>query len=324
MNSSRIAIIGLGGIGARHAESILQNPEMTLVAGVDINPAQREQFEQTRQLPTFETAEALFSEKQVDAVVISTPPVARLEPIEAALKAGCHILSEKPLAIDLREATLIRDLQTQHPGSLFHVGYCHRFTGAAQKSRELIEAGSLGDVIWIHVVFSSNTPQMEDRWSTNPAVSGGGAAMDNACHAIDLFQYLANSEISARGFYRNSWPNRGEDSFSISLASKNQILGSVLGSYLSSTPRLFWEICGSKGTLRFDYAGPGDHLQCIHADGSVEQIPVLSSRQRFARQIEIWGQAIHGKATDLATLNDGYQVSTIMEQLKESSELQVS
>lgn len=316
MKPLRIAIIGLGGIGTRHAESILLNPEMALIAGVDISPAQREQFHQSRKLPVFESADELFANEQIDGVVISTPPVARLRPVLSALKAGCHILSEKPLAINLQEAAEIRKQKVLYPDIHFHVGYCHRFTGAALKARELIQSGALGEVIWVHIVFSSNTPHMRERWSSDPAISGGGAAMDNACHAIDLFQHLANSEISAKGWYRNSWPDRGEDSFSISMSSENRILGSLLGSYLSSTPRLFWEVCGSQGTLRFDYAGAGDILHHIQPDGSVEQLPVISARQRFANQIQTWGKTIRGTRTEIATLEESYRISEIMEQLR--------
>lgn len=129
-----------------------------------------------------------------------------------------------------------------------------------------------GSIVWMNVVFASNTPEMRNRRMTDPALSGGGTAKDNACHAIDLFRYLVGDPVEVNGFYRNEWLGRGEDSFVVALRGRQGALGSVLGSYVASTPRLLWEICGTDATLRFDYAGGGDELWKTYPDGTLEML----------------------------------------------------
>lgn len=316
----RIAIVGLGGIGNRHAGSIVASQRGQLVAGVDCNSSTREAFAAKYDVPVYETAEALLAAQEIDGVIIATPPFQREAVLKPFLEAGCSILCEKPLAHTLESACRIRDLvRTLGRGSV-HIGFCHRLLGAAQRARELLHDGSLGKIVWMNVVFASNTPDMRERWMTDPALSGGGAAMDNAGHAIDLFRYLVGDPLEVNGFYRNEWLGRGEDSFVVALRGREGALGSILGSYVASTPRLFWEICGTEATLRFDYAGGGDELWKIYPDGTLEMLDVQPARDRFTTQINTWASAMEGQETGLATLEDGYRIAEMMDALMQQGQ----
>lgn len=116
----------------------------------------------------FETVEQMLEQNRPDAVVIATPPNVRMASVPRCLELGLSVLSEKPLAI----------------------GFCHRFTPAVQAIRKLIQGGQFGRVAEVRVNFSGPDPSRSTHWMSDPAISGGGVAIDNAVHAIDLFQFL--------------------------------------------------------------------------------------------------------------------------------------
>lgn len=313
MNKKKIGIIGIGGIGARHAASTQQSAGALLVAGVDSDRAKREAFAAAYGVPTYATAEELLAAVDVDGVIISTPPCHREALLRPLLEANRHVLCEKPLAHTLETAKVLLELGEQYGKEKIKIGFCHRFVGATLQARALIQSGEIGEVVWMNIVFASNTPEMQGRWMTDPSLSGGGAAMDNAGHALDLFRFVVGSDIEANGFYRNSWQGRGEDSFVMAVQESRGAVGSILGSYVASTPRLMWEICGTEATLRFDYAGAGSEVVVISGNGSVKVLEVPSARDRFRAQIDAWAASMDGGESGLATLDDGYRISEMMD-----------
>lgn len=312
MNKKKIVIIGLGGIGQRHIQCVQESAGATLVAGVDPDISRQEVFRKEQGLPVFASVEELLRFDVPDGVIIATPPSARISILREVLPMGCHVLMEKPLAHTREHAQDIVELARQFPQAPVHVGFCHRFTGAAEVAKAQLEKGKIGDVVWMNINFSGNNPQMESRWMTDPALSGGGAAMDNACHAVDLFRFVIGESIQTKSFLRRSWVSRGDDSFLLAVQEESGVLGALQGSYLCSTPRLCWEICGSEATLRFNYAGEGNRIEVIRADGMEESLVVSFARERFSRQFDAWLQSFEGKPSQLASLEDAFFVAEIM------------
>jgi len=314
MKKKKVGIVGLGSISQRHAQSLKQSDHGELSAGVDLDSAKRLAFEEKWQCPAYSSVQEMLAADSLDGVIISTPPAGRLELLRPLLEAGCHVLCEKPLAHTLEKSTAIRDLAQNYPNSRVHLGFCHRFAGAVAKARDVMEKGGIGKTVWIHIVFASNAPHMQNLWFTDPAISGGGVAMDVACHALDLFNFLAGRSLNADGLYRHSWTGRGEDSFTLALRSEDGALGSILGSYLASTPRMTWEICGEEATLRYDYSGP---LQLISSNGKSEFFEVEPAPKRFLAQCNAWVASMDGQTTNLATLDDGHFIASVIDSLTE-------
>jgi predicted dehydrogenase len=320
MKNKKIALVGLGGMGARHAITLKSHSSIDLVGGIDLNEERKKAFELEYDVPTFKTLEELLTKCRPDGMILATPPCSREESIQVALAHGIQVLAEKPITHTLSAAKKVAQLAEEHPSVPLNIGYCHRFLDSVQHAKRIISHGGLGRPVWIQIIFSSFKPEMKDRWSTDPKISGGGSAMDNACHALDLFRFLAGESVSISGNYRFSWPGRGEDSFSIVAKSENDILGSFLGSYLTASPKNFWEICGTEGVLRYDYNGKGDELLKIDAKGVTEMIRVEPASKRFQRQLEAWIASMEGAETDLASVQDGLRISELMESLKNQNE----
>ena len=137
----------------------------------------------------FETVEQMLEQNRPDAVVIATPPNVRMASVPRCLELGLSVLSEKPLAISLEQAEQLAGLARDAAG-FTAIGFCHRFTPAVQAIRKLIQGGQFGRVAEVRVNFSGPDPSRSTHWMSDPAISGGGVAIDNAVHAIDLFQFL--------------------------------------------------------------------------------------------------------------------------------------
>jgi predicted dehydrogenase len=100
-NPARIAIVGVGSIGPRHAEAVFKDPHTEVACIVDPNPAAKlvaERFE----CPVFESLEQMFSQStQVDGAIVCTPNHTHVAVSKALLKGGVHVLCEKPISVNI-------------------------------------------------------------------------------------------------------------------------------------------------------------------------------------------------------------------------------
>lgn len=306
-----IAIVGLGGISGTHLHHLGNLDSFRIIGGVDTSLEKRQQFEIKHHAPSYASLNLLLASQKPDGVLVATPPSVREEIITEALNEHLFVLSEKPLA-----STAISACQLAlHPNAdRLHVGYCHRFTGATQIAKKLVNEGAIGDIIWMNICFSGWMPSIREHWMTDPPISGGGALHDNGCHALDLFCFLNGTVQRASGLKRQSWPGRGEDSFAFTVQSQSGVMGIMQGSYLSGSPRNEWEIMGTKGALRYDYSNSPEIVRHITPEGE-EHLTVAPPSVRFLCQLEEWRRAIAGHKTMLATAEEGAQINRILEQI---------
>lgn len=119
-------VVGVGRLGAEHARLLAQSDAFKLVGVHDRSGARATEVADALSVPAFAEAEALHN--RVEAVVIAVPTMAHREAATAAIRAGCHILVEKPLAADLPEADEILGL-AEEKGVVLGVGHVERFNG---------------------------------------------------------------------------------------------------------------------------------------------------------------------------------------------------
>ncbi len=149
----RWAIVGTGNISASHIRAIAQMPEIEVVAGCDIKPERLEWF---RKQPGCQNARAyanyreLLRNETLDAVAVCTPNDSHAEISIAALKAGCHVIVEKPMAMNPAECTRMINA-AQKAKRLLAVGFQIRYTPAVQMCARAREAGLLGAIMFVKV-----------------------------------------------------------------------------------------------------------------------------------------------------------------------------
>ncbi|MXX77739.1 MAG: Gfo/Idh/MocA family oxidoreductase [Gemmatimonadales bacterium] len=119
-------VVGVGKLGAEHARLLAQSDAFDLEGVHDRSTARAREVADALSVPAFTEAEALL--RRVEAVVIAVPTVAHREAAAGAIRAGCHVLVEKPLAASLAEADEILAL-AQEEGVVLGVGHVERFNG---------------------------------------------------------------------------------------------------------------------------------------------------------------------------------------------------
>lgn len=134
-----------------------------------------------------------------DAVIVATLN-ATLAPLAArAIRAGKHVLIEKPAGISAAEIRELEVLATLH-GVGVRVGYNHRYHPSFQKAREIVDSGALGPLMFIRGRYGHGGRTGYDReWRADPTLSGGGELIDQGVHLIDLAGWFLGAFTSVAG-----------------------------------------------------------------------------------------------------------------------------
>jgi predicted dehydrogenase len=179
------AVIGCGLIGRKRVVALGPNPRLLYTC--DLNAARATDL--ARLAPGCAPVtdyHAVLADPRVTAVIISTLN-ASLAPIAlAAVRAGKHVLAEKPGALNATQLHTLRAAARQADVRV-RLGYNHRFHPALQKARALLDAGTLGPLMFLRARYGHGGRRGYDReWRADPALSGGGELIDQGVHLIDL------------------------------------------------------------------------------------------------------------------------------------------
>lgn len=198
----RLGVVGLGAMGTHHARSVFQGlvPGCGLAAVCDRHQSAATEF---TDIPWFQNPSALIRSGSVDAVLVSTPHDSHVEIGIAALKAGLHVLVEKPIAVEKAEAL---KLIAAHRRSkqVFAAMFNQRTDPVYQKLRHLVTSGELGKIRRVHWTatdwFRTEAYYAQGGWRATWAGEGGGVLLNQCPHNLDLFQWMFGMPSKVRGF----------------------------------------------------------------------------------------------------------------------------
>ncbi|WP_071130804.1 Gfo/Idh/MocA family protein [Enterococcus timonensis] len=208
MGKVRIAIIGVGNIGSLHASYLSEHKieHAEIVAFCDTNPKKLEIAKNKfgAQYIFYSSAEKLLTNPEIDAVIISTPhydhPILAIE----ALKAGKHVLIEKPAGVFTKNVREMIEESNRNPELTFSLMYNQRMNPTYQKAKELVEAGQLGELRrtnWIITNwYRSQSYYDSSNWRATWAGEGGGVLLNQDPHQLDLWQWICGMPTRVMGF----------------------------------------------------------------------------------------------------------------------------
>jgi dTDP-4-amino-4,6-dideoxygalactose transaminase/predicted dehydrogenase len=196
MGIIRAGIIGTGDIAREHAKSISMIRDVVLVAAADIERAKLESFCSEYSISkAYNVAERLIDDRDIDLVVIATPPVAHEQLAVMALDAERYVLCEKPLAHNLASALRVAEAESRHPGRLT-VGYQYRYGPEAQRLLWLCRNGWIGEPQSALIEHHSFIPEGSGGWWGNWGVAGGGVVITKLIHDLDLLLLVMGRPVS--------------------------------------------------------------------------------------------------------------------------------
>ena len=144
----RVAVVGVGILGSRHARVFAEQPDCELVAVVDLNSARAEQVAQAHGVRAFTDYEAMLQSVDIDAVAVATPDHLHRAPVVTALRAGKHVFMEKPLAVTAQDAREIVAAAAS-ANVVAMVNYSQRFVSDHVWIKRTIETGELGKLAFV-------------------------------------------------------------------------------------------------------------------------------------------------------------------------------
>ena len=338
----RLAVVGCGGIAEAHARAAKRVRDVRLVAAVDPLKPARDRFASEHDVAAFESVAALLTARDagdlaVDAALICTPPSARQEAVLDLLDAELDLLVEKPLAHRLPAAQRLVAFARERAERVTAVAFCHRFTPAMVRMRELLHAGRIGVPQRFENVFACWFPGLRDKWMSDPAVSGGGSLVDTACHALDLFGWMlrtpglpGTATIRLHGCTLQSrWAGRGETGATLLASTPFQAppgdagagpevdVAATICSGWAEADRFTVRLVGDAGTLSYDFVNDSDTLHFRGVEGTEERLPVRDSMERFPDQLAAFAAAVRRDADagpGPATFDDGLAVARLIDQ----------
>ncbi|WP_164659119.1 Gfo/Idh/MocA family protein [Tropicibacter sp. Alg240-R139] len=192
----RFAIAGIGLVGQRHAEAIVQVPDVCLCAIVDPSDAGKAAA-QRLDVPWYDDLPSMIHSEQPDGIILSTPTKLHVEQGDACLAAGIPVLVEKPLADDLKAATIFVE-QAEKADVALLVGHHRRHNPLIRKAYEYIQNGKIGAVRAVQATCWFYKPDVYFDVAPWRKQKGAGPISVNLVHDIDLMRHLCGEITSVQ------------------------------------------------------------------------------------------------------------------------------
>ena len=278
----KVGIIGCGKIAqVRHIPEYAANSNAEVYGFYDINQARAEELAKKYGGKAYASYEELLADPEIVAVSVCAANHAHAEISIAALKAGKHVLCEKPMAVTLEECEAMV-AAAKESGKYLMIGQNQRLAKAHAKAKELIEQGAIGKVLTFRTIFGHGGPET---WSIDPGANvwffdktkaAMGAMADLGIHKTDMIQYVLGTKIVKTQAVLTTLHKKdatgnliGVDDNAICIYQmENGVIGTMTASwtYYAAEDNTT-VIYGTKGELRL-YDDPRYSVQQINADGT--------------------------------------------------------
>lgn len=260
----RFGIIGCGVIGPLHAHAITSLPDAQLVAVADSNMGKAQELADKYHVTPYSDFHTMFASEQLDVVDICTPSGMHGEHACAAMRAGYHVIVEKPMEISEPRIQEMLRVQ-QETGRKLAVISQHRFDAATMKVHGLVEEGAFGRLVLGNAAipwWRSQKYYDSGAWRGTWKLDGGGILMNQSIHSIDLLQWLMGPVKSIYAYTDTLVHTmETEDVAGVVLRFANGAVGTIsatTGGYPGAVTRI--EIFGDKGSAIIE----NDSLAYLH------------------------------------------------------------
>jgi len=245
MEKIKTAIIGCGKVGHLHAKALQTAPESMFVAVCSRNKERRDLFARQYGVQAFENVEEMMADAGIQSLHVCTPHPAHAESAVKALRAGVHVLVEKPLASNLADCDAMLEAARDRSVKLGVVSQ-RRFFAPCRRMKRAIEDGRIGKPILGTVTmlgWRDQTYYQSDPWRGSWKEEGGGVLVNQAPHQLDLLQWFLGPIQELYGFWDNlNHPYiEVEDTAVAVLRFKNGALGNIVVSN-SQNPALYGKV----------------------------------------------------------------------------------
>ncbi len=335
--SVKVGLIGCGRQAPKHISGLAAWSEVDIIVADD-RPERAAALAASHQVHAVGSAEEIFTDPEIAAVSICTPPASHVDLIRRAIAAGKHFICEKPLTSDPAEAKAL-ERETERAGLVGMVGYIYRFAPAFQFGADVLagarsggEAAALGTIS--SALFRLGGPGSHKAWQ-HQRTKQGGAINEMMVHMVDLAIWYFGSISQARliaSQLRN--PMREIRGHRITADAEDWVLGEmtshagvrILIEADLTTPTFvqYAEVQGTNGTfmgsIRHDLAS---FVQCLEPRSGFKAGRTdceFGARNLFEAQMGMFADCVTGRAVlDRCTLGESVQLMEVVEMMRANS-----
>ncbi len=244
----RVAVIGCGHIGNRHADIHAGDPLAELVAVCDILPDRADAAAARLGVPAFYDTPTMLAELEPDVCSVATGGIEygsdHYEPTIQALEAGCHVLCEKPICNTIPEAEKMVACANEHR-RCFGIDLNHRFTPAARLAKQWVDEGLVGERLFVNMAMWIKNPREDSPYFMIKALNP---------HSIDIMRHFAG-DIDAVHCFALKAPGRSIwSTMQLNIRFASGAVGHLTASYdiERGHPMERCEVAGLKGRFVID------------------------------------------------------------------------
>lgn len=261
----RTAIAGVGMIGRVHLDAVRRNGGAVVGVSASSPARAKEAAAELGVARAFDSSQELAVSDDVDVVHVCTPNAAHAELAALALRAGKHVVCEKPLATDAATADGLAALAASS-GRVAAVPFVYRYHPMAAEARERVRDGRAGDVRLLHGHYLQDwlSDPADANWRVDAAAGGPSRAFgDIGSHWCDLVEWVTGHRIAELTAAVQTLPRAGgvpdtEDAVQLLFRTDRGAAGALTVSQISPgrKNRLWFEVDGSAASLAFDQEQP--------------------------------------------------------------------
>ncbi len=224
----RIGVAGLGRAFTLTAPMLTGDPRLNVVAGADPRAEARARFCADFGVSAHETVEAMCERPDIDAVYVASPHQFHRPNVEAAARAGKHVLVEKPMALSLGDCEAMIEA-AEKAGVVMVVGHSHGFDRPIIRAREHIASGEFGQLRMINAMQYTDFLYRPRRPEELDTAQGGGVIFNQAPHQIDNIRVIAGGRVRAVRAGVGAWDSARptEGAYSAFLAFESGVFASL-------------------------------------------------------------------------------------------------
>lgn len=237
----KIVVIGCGNIGIKRINAIQNIPEIEIAGLVEVNSQQIKYLQDNYKYPISDNYNKYLADNNIDAFIVSATTHPSLKIIEDALKAGKHILCEKPLGDEISQTEKITDLANDK-SLVLQIGFNIRYDEGLKKAKSLIEAGKIGKPYFYKCTYVNGSVI-----TNNNKV---GALLDMGIHNIYLAKmFMGDIKPIASAIQRFEYDVKDKDDNGFVLLQSDSMIGSAHFSLVRWKNDFKLEVTGSEGSV---------------------------------------------------------------------------
>jgi predicted dehydrogenase/type 1 glutamine amidotransferase len=244
-----VGLLGYGAIARLHAAAIAATSGLSLAGVCDVSAERRQQAEDDWSVRTYARAEEMLADPEVGLVVVGTPPSVHFDSVMTALRAGKHVVCEKPFAIHVDEVDRMMDTAAAG-GRLLTVYQSRRWDPDYIALRDVVRSGRIGDAFYLES-FIGGYDHPCDFWHSHEPISGG-MIYDWGSHYFDwILQLMPDPvrKVSANA-HKLVWHDvTNSDQVRVDLTFAGGAQASFLQSDIASVRKPKWYVLGTLGAV---------------------------------------------------------------------------